>query len=173
MYTFHASAAAFSEFWNNTFDTDGRGGMSRRQVWQAFVQESIRLVASASNTLLTIEDGLPIDEVTKEAYTNLGESGVLRSADQHECSECTQKFKRTPDAIPAANIHEADMAGMEERVLDIEEQAGAEQLAGEEVGAAPVKMMVIDGIVMGHTVSFINVFAKYLLIVIGLLALCI
>ncbi|KAM6491941.1 hypothetical protein JOM56_012579 [Amanita muscaria] len=43
------------------------------------------------------------------------------------------------------------MAGMEERVLDIEEQAGAEQLAGEEVGAAPVKMMVIDGIVMGHT----------------------
>jgi hypothetical protein len=153
MYTFHASAAAYTDFWNGAFDIDGQGGISRRQVWQAFVQESIRLVASASNTHLTIRDGLPIDEVTKEAFTILGENGILRSADNHECSECTHKYKRTPDVLdPNDNV--AEMVGMEERVVDVGRQAAAGQPAGGENEAAQVKMVVIDGIVVGHTVSF-------------------
>ncbi|KAM6493446.1 hypothetical protein JOM56_011580 [Amanita muscaria] len=152
MYTFHASAAAYTEFWNSAFDTDGRG-MSRRQVWQAFVQESIRLVASSSNNHFAIQDGLPIDEVTKEAFTMLGENGILRSADQHECSECTHKYKRASDVIPDANGNVSDMVGMEERIIDVEGQAEAEQDVDEEDEAAQVKMVVVDGIVMGYTVS--------------------
>ncbi|KAM6499371.1 hypothetical protein JOM56_004879 [Amanita muscaria] len=150
MYTFHASAAAYTEFWNSAFDTDGRG-MSRRQVWQAFVQESIRLVASSSNNHFAIQDGLPIDEVTKEAFTMLGENGILRSADQHECSECTHKYKRASDVIPDANGNVSDMVGMEERIIDVEGQAEAEQDVDEEDEAAQVKMVVVDGIVMGYT----------------------
>ncbi|KAM6491162.1 hypothetical protein JOM56_013401 [Amanita muscaria] len=132
IYTFHASAAAYTEFWNNCFDKDGKGRVSRRQVWQAFVQESIRMVASASNTHLTIVDGLGINEVTKEAYKVLGENGFIKSADNHACAECTHKHKRTADIIADADINEADMVGMEDN-------------------AAPVKMVVIDGIVMGHS----------------------
>ncbi|KAM6489956.1 hypothetical protein JOM56_002878 [Amanita muscaria] len=149
MYTFHGSAAAYTEFWNSAFDTDGKGRMSRRQVWQAFVQESIRLVGSVSDTLLTIRDGLPIDEVTKEAYNVLGENGILRSAHEHECSECTHKYKRNPDVIPDPNGNVSDMVGMEERVFDIEGLPVDDE--HEEGEAAPVKMVVIDGIVIGHT----------------------
>ncbi|KAM6491044.1 hypothetical protein JOM56_013284 [Amanita muscaria] len=151
MYTFHASASAYTEFWNNSFDLDGRGGVSRRQVWQAFVQESIRLVASASDAHLAIKDGLSIDEVTKEAYKELGANGILRSAEGHSCTECTHAYKRPADVIQPGNV--ADMVGMEER-NPVEGQAEAKQPVDENEEAAPVKMVVIDGIVMGHTVSF-------------------
>jgi hypothetical protein len=150
IYTFHASAAAYAEFWNNSFEMDGRGTVSRRQVWQAFVQESIRLVASASATHLTISDGLPIDEVTKQAYNVLGENGVIKCADDHACPECTHKYKATSDVIQDVNIE--DMLGMEQvqqQGLGVEEQA-----LEENDEATPVKMVVLDGIVMGHTVSF-------------------
>jgi len=151
MYTFHASAAAYTEFWNSCFDMNGNGRVSRRQVWQAFVQESIRLVASASDTHLTIMDGLSIDEVTKEAYSVLGENGFIRSADQHSCPECTHKYKRSADII--ADINAADMVGMEEWQLAVEGQADVEHVS-DEANAAPVEMVVVDGIVMGHTVSY-------------------
>ena len=152
IYTFHASAAAYTEFWNSCFDMGGNGRVSRRQVWQAFVQESIRLVGSASDTHLAIMDGLAIDEVTKEAYSVLGENGFIRSADQHSCLECTHKYKRSADVI--ADINAADMVGMEERQLAIEGEAEMEQPADEAEAAIPVKMVVVDGIVMGHTVSY-------------------
>ena len=149
MYTFHASASAYAEFWNNSFAIDGRGTVSRRQVWQAFVQESIRLVASASGNHLTIMDGLAIDEVTKEAFSALGKNGIIQSADGHSCCECTQKYRESSNVVPYSN--EADMVGMEQQ-LEIEAHAEAEQ--SDEEDAAPVKMVVVDGIVMGHTVSF-------------------
>jgi hypothetical protein len=150
MYTFHASAAAYAEFWNNAFDINDIGKLSRRQVWQAFVQESIQLVASASNTDLTIMDHLPIDEVTKEAFNILGINGVIKSADQHSCSECTQKYRSTADRIGEANANEADIVGMEDRNIVIEE--GREEANDDdEEEAAPVKMVVLDGIIMGHT----------------------
>src|SRR6266568_457788 len=92
-------------------------------------------------------DHLPIDEVTKEAFNVLGEDGVIKSADQHSCSECTQKYRSTADVIGEANANEADMVGMEDRNLAIEGEEANDD--GEE--AAPVKMVVLDGIVMGHT----------------------
>jgi hypothetical protein len=61
------------------------------------VQETIRNVVQASNTVLELVDGLPIDEVTKHAFNQLGENGIIRSAENHFCSECTHDYKPTAD----------------------------------------------------------------------------
>jgi hypothetical protein len=57
---------------------------------------------------LELLDGLPIDEVTKHAFNTLGENGIIRSAQNHFCSECTQDYKRAADRItgddPAALV---------------------------------------------------------------------
>jgi len=44
MYSFHASAAAYTEYWNNTFgqiDLEHSVKLDCKHIWQAFVQESI------------------------------------------------------------------------------------------------------------------------------------
>ena len=84
-YSFHASSSAFAEFWNDTFWTQDTGckKLSRRQTWHAYVQESIRQVAQASQYTLELADGLPIDDVTRHAFNILGENGVIQSAENH------------------------------------------------------------------------------------------
>jgi hypothetical protein len=161
MYNFHASAAAISEFWNNAFWQFLSGAcpkLSRRQTWQAFVQESIRTLASASGINLVIKDGLAIDEVTREAFEILGEDGIIRAANQHACSECTHKYKHTSDVItedPAA------LAGVDEDMIvpalneneNAQGSGSATQAFREsddmEIDYLPVKLIVMDGIVMG------------------------
>jgi len=100
IYSFHASTAAYTEFWNNTFwetqDVQCQK-LSCHHIWQAFIQESICTISAASDIHLEIQDGLVIDEVTKEAFEILGENGIIRAADQHACSECTHKYKKTAD----------------------------------------------------------------------------
>src|ERR1700719_102501 len=65
-------------------------------------------VAKSSGQSLELKDELPIEEVTKHAFMLLGEDGVIRSAENHFCSECTHDYKRTADQItgddPAALI---------------------------------------------------------------------
>ena len=53
---------------------------------------------------LSLKDNLAIDEVTKEAFSILGENGIIiRAADQHACSECTHDYiETTSDNIPTA-----------------------------------------------------------------------
>ena len=128
MYSFHASAAAYTEFWNNSYSFSSSKPttrVARRLIWQAFVQESIRTIGSALDRHLTIKDQLPIDAVTFEAFQHLGQNGVISVANGHACAECTQPYRRTQD----------------EEVDQIEEDR------------ALVKMVVVDGIVMGPTVS--------------------
>jgi len=168
VYSFHASTSAFAEFWNETFQTK----VSRRQVWHTFVQETIRKVAQASNTALELKDGLPIDEVTKHAFQQLGENGIVRSAENHFCSECTHDYKQTADRItgddPAAVVGidenqsvpgltgpDADLATRDaaQARYDAENSMLIDQTSAS-TGAAPVKMVVLDGIVMGPTVCF-------------------
>src|ERR1700733_10621407 len=50
------------------------------QVWQAFVQESVRSIAAMSGSDLVLPDGLAIDEVTKEAFKVLGAYGRIAAA---------------------------------------------------------------------------------------------
>ena len=72
-------------------------GITHCQIWQAFVQESIHTIASAYGTDLTLQDGLAIDEITKEAFEHLGQNGIILPARGHHCSECTHPYKRTSD----------------------------------------------------------------------------
>jgi len=80
MYSFHASASAFTEFWNNSFWSVHLGDakkITRCQIWQSFVQESIHSIAAVSNINVELQDGLAIDDVTKEAFSLLGENGII------------------------------------------------------------------------------------------------
>ena len=63
MFSFHASTSAFKEFWNNSFHNHQQGNskkLSYCQIWQAFVQESICFIASASEINLELQEGLAI-----------------------------------------------------------------------------------------------------------------
>ena len=60
----------------------------------------------------------------------------FKAAHEHACSECTQAYKRTADIISDSNDSNA------------EHQSTS---ALHEPGGAPVKMIVLDGIVMGPT----------------------
>jgi len=125
-YHFHASTSAFAEFWNTSFwssqDTASRK-VSRRQIWQAFVQESVRMVASKAGVNLQLPEKLGIDDITKQTFSLLGEEGIIRSAEGHSCSECTHKYKSQPDILPAAN----DPAG----VVGVDENHAVPRFAGE------------------------------------------
>ena len=169
MYSFHASASAFTEFWNNSFHGGNVKKITRRQVWQSFVQESIRSIAAVSNINIELQNGLPIDEVTKEAFSLLGENGVIRAADQHACDECTQSYKSAEDTFP--NLDPAGVVGVDENntipgfvgavnqpVAQSFNQA-EQHLTNEndmDVDHAPVKMVVLDGIVMGPQVGLLT-----------------
>jgi hypothetical protein len=123
-YHFHASTTAFAAFWNASFWSTQRTGsrkLSRRQVWQAFIQESVRKVASVSGFELELPDRLAINEVTKEAFKILGEDGVIRSADKHSCSECTHEYKSEADKISETD-NPAGLIGVDEnhRVPDFQ-----------------------------------------------------
>ena len=170
VYSFHASTSAFAEFWNDTFQTK----VSRRQVWHTFVQETIRKVAQGSNTALELKEGFPIDEVTKHAFQQLAEEGIIRSAENHFCSECTHNYKATADQItgddpaavvgvdenqtvPALTGPDADLAIRDAAQArhDAEHSMLVDQNPTATEEAAPVKMVVMDGIVMGPTVCCI------------------
>ena len=169
VYSFHASTSAFAEFWNDTFQTK----VSRRQVWHTFVHETIRNVAQGSNTALELKEGFPIndDEVTKHAFQQLAEEGIIRSAENHFCSECTCNYKATADQItgdnhaavvgvdenqtvPALTGPNADLAIRDAAQArhDTEHSMHVDQNPTATEEAAPVKMVVMDGIVMGPTV---------------------
>ncbi|KAF8814413.1 hypothetical protein BYT27DRAFT_7082358 [Phlegmacium glaucopus] len=76
MYSFHASAAAYTEYWNNSFGT-AKVKVTQRQIWQSFVQESICTISAASNLDLELKDKLNIEDVTIEAFSCLGEKGFI------------------------------------------------------------------------------------------------
>lgn len=165
MYSFHASASAYSQYWNITYGTRSTH-ISRSHIWQAFVQDSLQTIAAESNIHIELNDPLNITEVTTQAFEILGEQGVIRSADQHSCSECTQPYKKTSDSImndPAAVV------GVDEN-QDIPPLQEADEAPDSSHPISPVSiddshdsmdvdqknvtMVVLDGIVMGPTVIF-------------------
>ncbi|KAF8800674.1 hypothetical protein BYT27DRAFT_7262814 [Phlegmacium glaucopus] len=123
IYSFHASVSAFAEYWNNTYGlvtSYQSTNITHRQVWHAFVQESLQIVADASDMELELNDALNIEE------------GRIQAAHQHSCSECTQPYHIASDVIDdASSEHSSNM--------------------NVDSNASPVKMVVLDGIVMGPT----------------------
>jgi CxC5 like cysteine cluster associated with KDZ transposases len=193
MVSFHASASAYTEFWNNSIWSHHKGNskkLSRRQIWQAFVQESVRSIAEASEINLELQDGLAIDDVTEQAFSVLGENGIIRAADQHTCQECTQPYKRTADIITGDDP--AALVGIDENrnvPALTGENAGLAAEAAEQVGAnamhaastvdqdmdidlngSHVTMAVVDGIVISPPVY--NLIFQLIAITDLCLALC-
>ena len=168
MYSFHASASAFTEFWNNSYGNipgQGTAKITRRQVWQGFIQESIRMVASDSKTNLQITDGLSISEKTKEAFANLGNNGVVSISKDHACPECSQPYKGISDLRP--NVSSAAVAGVDENrnvpafigddgnpVMEenVQRQPQDPMSVDSTPEAMPITMDIVDGIVMGPMV---------------------
>jgi hypothetical protein len=133
MFSFHASSQAYAQFWNNSFGIT-TNAITLRHVWQTFVQESIRTVAADSSHSLELLDNLPISDVAEKAFDILGQNGTIHAAIPHSCSECAHPYKATVDINPP--ISPVDC-------MDIDEGPPS----------ADVKMVVLDGIVMGPTVS--------------------
>lgn len=185
-YNFHASANAYATFWNDAYfetqNTESEKNITRRHIWQAFVQESIRSVAISKENL-HLPDGLKISEVVEGAFKKLGENGIIRAANHHSCPECIQPYKSRAEIITGDDP--AAMVGMDEGqavdVLAVEKEnernlataaaVRAREYAAqmrnetydvemEEIDAGSVSMIVMDGIVMGPTVSNIVVFTE-------------
>ena len=179
MYNFHASASAYTQFWNDcTSVTNSDVQVTRRLVWQAFVQESIRTIASVKKNNLELREDLNIHEVVAGAFLKLGNTGIIEPGREHSCSQCTQPYKQTADFIvnedPAAVIG-ADENGTvpaltgEYADLSAQEATRERQAARNraipsdtddemDVDADDVKMVVVDGVVIAPTVNYINNF---------------
>lgn len=142
IYNFHASAATYAEFWNMSFESPK---VARRQIWQAFVQESLRMQAAESRINFTMEDGATIDDVTREAFRVLGNEGVISGSMQHSCNECTQKYRER--STPSSDIDPSAIVGIDDNLITPQFQTTIVE------DCAPVKMVIVDGIVTGHTVS--------------------
>ena len=166
MYNFHASASAFSEYWNNTYRTK-EISISRAHVWQAFVQQSVRTIAEESGIDAELDDGLNIKEVTTQAFSLLGEDGIIRASEGHACDECTQKHKDTSDVVfnnPAAVVGvdatdddiPALAAAPEEMEVDAPQVTPDEDMDPDDI--PNIKMVVVDGIVMGPQVNDLLIF---------------
>jgi hypothetical protein len=128
-YSFHASPSAFAEFWTNSVGVQNSVELTRRHVWQAFVAETIRMIAQDFEYNLTVRKDLPIDSLVAEAYCILGSEGVIKAAEGHACDECSHPQHFGPD-----DAH-----------LDPDDYA-------------QVTMCVVDGIVMAPTVSNASLF---------------
>jgi hypothetical protein len=130
MFSFHSSSQAYTQFWNNSYGSTATK-ITLRQVWHAFVQESIRTIAAASDHSIDLADNLPISEVTGKAFDILGHDGLIRAAIHHSCSECSHSYNQSVNINPTTvSINDIENLGVN------------------------VKMVVLDGIVMGPTVSF-------------------
>src|ERR1700761_8012461 len=94
-----------------------------------------------------IKDGLPIEDVTVEAFTHLGNNGIIQAAHGHACSECSQPYKATADTIPNVNVTMA-----ENQDASVSQELEGREVDNMEIDDVPfVTMAVLDGIVMGPT----------------------
>lgn len=105
------------------------------------MQESIQTIASSidpSNNL-ELDAKLKIKEVAEYAFNLLGQNGHIHIAGGHACAECTHKYKHTADFMPVDDDLQIATTSAEE-MNDF----------------PPVTMVVVDGIVMGPTVSILQ-----------------
>ncbi|KAF8961578.1 hypothetical protein BDZ97DRAFT_1664120 [Flammula alnicola] len=159
MYSFHASASAYSQYWNITFGTKSTT-VSHAHIWQAFVQDSLRTIAAESKIDIELNDPLNIKEVTTQAFELLGEQGIIRAADHHACSECTQPYKKTSDAVlndPAAVVgvdENQDVPPLAETAEVMDQPASPISVDSSNDAMnvdKNITMVVLDGVVMGPT----------------------
>ena len=106
MYDLHASAAGWMKFFNDTYGNKGFK-LSQRHIRTAFVQESIREISVTSGIDFSIRDTASIEDVTHSAFAILGQSGVILSAENHSCAECSQPYRAQSDLVLNPDDHSA------------------------------------------------------------------
>ena len=162
MYSFHASASAYAQYWNITFGTKSTV-LTHAHMWQAFVQDSLHTIAAESKINIELKDPLNITEVTTQAFKLLGEKEIIRASDQHVCNECSQPYKKTSDVVsndPTAVIGVDEIQNVPQLARAAEVQAQPQPGSSISDNAMNidnknVTMVVLDGIVMGPTVNFL------------------
>ncbi|KAH6896217.1 hypothetical protein BKA70DRAFT_1231707 [Coprinopsis sp. MPI-PUGE-AT-0042] len=116
IYSFHASAQAFTEYFNDSYSCTPSSFaslqststlISRRHSWQAFMQESLRMVSGAAGRPLTVALKTSVDLLAKRAYTVLGQGGKLSNAQDHACIDCTQPWRSNAEGDPYAMEEDA------------------------------------------------------------------
>jgi hypothetical protein len=166
MYNFHASAYAYAEYWNNTFGTESTS-VTRAQIWQAFVQQSVRTIAEESKIDVEFDDALNIKEVTTAAFSLLGENGIICAADKHACDECTQKHRKTSDVVDVVFDDPAAVVGVDATDDDIpalvtdHEDPEVDLHEGDEMDVDNIRdttLVTLDGVVMGPQVNELIIF---------------
>ncbi|KAH6904546.1 hypothetical protein BKA70DRAFT_1432307 [Coprinopsis sp. MPI-PUGE-AT-0042] len=125
IYSFHASAQAFTEYFNDSYSLTPSSFaslqststlISCRHSWQAFMQESLRMVSGAAGRPLTVALKTSVDLLAKRAYTVLGQGGKLSNAQDHACIDCTQPWRSDAEGDPYAMEEEDAWVNM--RVVD-------------------------------------------------------
>jgi hypothetical protein len=177
MYNFHASASAYMQYWNDCASvTDSKARVTRRHIWQAFVQESIRTIASLNNNNLELPENLNIEEVTQQAFEKLGNGGIIEPGKEHSCSKCCQPYKATADfmsnddpaaiigadensTVPVLTGEYANLSAQETTRVRQAAQLRANNLNNPDPNAMDVSdddadcsMIILDGVVMGPQV---------------------
>jgi len=152
MYDLHASASGWMKFFNDTYGDKGLK-LSRRHIWAAFIQESIRQVSVTSGIDFSIRDIASIEEVTQSAFMILGQSGVIQSAENHSCAECSQPYRAQSDLISNSNDHSA-VLGVDHVGAEVIQASSNNELEMD-VDVPNVTMKVLDGIVVGTKVYLI------------------
>lgn len=182
MYNFHASASAYTQFWNDCNPVgDSNLQVTRCQIWQTYMQESIRSIASTKNINLELAERLTIKEVAEQAFSILGDAGRLEIANDHSCSQCTQPYKAAADfivnddpaavigadednAVPALVGENAALSAQETqqernaariRANALNADASSDDSAMD-IDIADVTMRIINGILVNPTVSRFN-----------------
>ncbi|KDR76035.1 hypothetical protein GALMADRAFT_67778 [Galerina marginata CBS 339.88] len=155
MYSFHASASAFAQYWNNTYGLEALV-ISCPHLWQAFVQDSLRTIAGVSEINLELDEPPSgkrlLPQVTAEAYALLGEKGIIRCADKHACSECTHEYKETSDVV--SNDDPSKVVGVDDAPV-LTENPTTNGPTKEDIELW-TNQITIDGVVMGpQTLTFI------------------
>ena len=158
VFSFHASTAAIAEFWTNSFGKAQLIKVPQCQMWQAFMQESIRGVSQELERTFDSPVHTSISELTQRAYNELGENGGIRLSDGHACSECTQEYKATADYMPQNNDPAAVLGVDNDRPVPALENSNSAvpnipNPAPNPPPATthtPVKMVVMDSIIMGQ-----------------------
>lgn len=168
MYSFHASTGAYMDYWNNTYTSHTSNTLSQQHIWQAFVQQSIRMIASDTHSSLVVENNISVERLTWEAFHHLGLNGIIKPAQGHMCNECTQEYKEVVDELPQVGqvrqqVEENNNESNDGNSSDEDQLSSVQDNQVNFIN--PVQMVVVDGIVMGALVSNLTYFIYNILTV--------
>ena len=100
----------------------------------------------------------------------LGQSGVIQSAENHSCAECSQPYRAQSDLISNSNDHSA-VLGVDDVEAEVIQASSNNELEMD-VDVPNVTMKVLDGIVVGTKV-YLNYNFLQIIFLSYHLALCI